>query len=135
MYCVFLVFISSSLLVFFFNSVQFSLISFLCFHSKFFSCLCFLCLFFVSAKSWNSMAGLEFKEFWLFPMFFLINRLNSIFLQNPPFLIFYTRNFPNQNAEINFLNMFFLQNIQLWESQKSLNSTPASKIKEIRKKQ
>ena len=109
MYCVFLVFNSSSFL--FLILFSFSFISFLRFHSMFFSCLCFLCVFFVSAKSLNSKAGLEFKEIRLFPMFLFLKKWNLIFLQNPPFLIFYTRNFPNKNTEINFLNMFFLQHI------------------------
>ena len=73
MYCVFLVFNSSSFL--FLILFSFSFISFLRFHSMFFSCLCFLCVFFVSAKSLNSKAGLEFKEIRLFPMFLFSKKM------------------------------------------------------------
>ena len=75
MYCVFLVFNSSSFL--FFNSVQFFIYFLFAFSFYVFLLFMFSVCFFVSAKSLNSKAGLEFKEIRLFPMF-LFSKKNEI---------------------------------------------------------
>ena len=102
----------SMLLVFFFKFCSvFHLFPFCVFILCFSLVYVFCVFFFVSAKSLNSKAGLEFKEIRLFPMFLFSKKMKFDLFAKSTVFDFLQRNFPNKNTEIFFLNVFFLQHI------------------------